>query len=109
MKRALIILAVTAFSVLGLYIVYKAAWVSNTTVSDEVLYPDMTLPEGAEQLAPAETTGALEMVDEVEPVESSKRYVGESPEECAVIRFVCEDGEEYFADEVGCGCQQSLE
>jgi len=34
----------------------------------------------------------------------TKRYVGESPDKCAVMRFVCEEGTEYFADDCGCGC-----
>jgi hypothetical protein len=33
-----------------------------------------------------------------------KSYIGHSPEQCATIRFVCEEGTEYFADECGCGC-----
>ncbi len=31
-------------------------------------------------------------------------YVGDSPEQCALIKFSCEAGEEYFADDCGCGC-----
>ena len=34
-------------------------------------------------------------------------YVGESPEICAVIRFICPDNTEYFANDCGCGCEQS--
>ena len=37
----------------------------------------------------------------------SKRYVARSPAECATIRFVCEPGTEYFADDCGCGCQDA--
>ena len=33
------------------------------------------------------------------------RYVGKSKQECATIRFVCEPGERYFANDVGCGCE----
>ena len=40
--------------------------------------------------------------DEDDP---NKKYVGESPDQCAVIRFTCEEGQEYFADDCGCGCQ----
>lgn len=35
----------------------------------------------------------------------NKKYVGESPDQCAVMRFACEEGQEYFADDCGCGCQ----
>jgi hypothetical protein len=35
----------------------------------------------------------------------NKTYVGQSPDQCATIRFVCEEGKEYFADDCGCGCQ----
>ncbi len=37
--------------------------------------------------------------------DEGRRYIGSSPEECAVIRFACEDGEEAFSNECGCGCQ----
>ncbi len=32
------------------------------------------------------------------------RYVSDDPERCAVARFFCEDGEEAFNNECGCGC-----
>ncbi len=35
----------------------------------------------------------------------TRSYVGESPEECAVIKFVCAEGSHYFADDCGCGCE----
>ena len=34
----------------------------------------------------------------------NKEYVGESPDQCAVIKFACDEGKEYFADDCGCGC-----
>jgi hypothetical protein len=34
----------------------------------------------------------------------NRNYVGQSTEQCATLRFVCEEGQEYFADECGCGC-----
>ncbi|MCB9791390.1 MAG: hypothetical protein H6741_01570 [Alphaproteobacteria bacterium] len=36
----------------------------------------------------------------------SKRYVGNT-EECPRIRFACQDGEQYFSDDCGCGCETS--
>lgn len=33
------------------------------------------------------------------------RYVGNSVDECSRIRFVCQEGEEYFSDDAGCGCK----
>ncbi len=38
--------------------------------------------------------------------EHNNKYVGASPAQCAVIRFVCEPGTSYFANACGCGCQQ---
>lgn len=32
-------------------------------------------------------------------------YVGNSPDECSTIRFICEPNMEYFSDACGCGCQ----
>jgi hypothetical protein len=34
----------------------------------------------------------------------AKTYVGQSRETCATMKFVCEAGKEYFADDCGCGC-----
>lgn len=31
-------------------------------------------------------------------------YVGNSPEQCQTIKFSCDPGEAYFADDCGCGC-----
>ena len=33
------------------------------------------------------------------------RYVAKNAEQCSVIKYRCSDGEEYFADECGCGCK----
>lgn len=32
------------------------------------------------------------------------KYVGQSPDKCARMRFVCEPGWTYFSDDCGCGC-----
>jgi hypothetical protein len=37
-----------------------------------------------------------------------KTYYGNSLEECSMIKFFCPVGEEYFADECGCGCQATV-
>jgi hypothetical protein len=36
-------------------------------------------------------------------------YVGDSPEQCAVIQFICEANASYFADDCGCGCVDASE
>jgi hypothetical protein len=36
-----------------------------------------------------------------------KNYVGQSPDACATMKFACEAGKEYFADDCGCGCVMS--
>lgn len=38
----------------------------------------------------------------------NKSYVGKSPDACATMRFVCEDGKEYFSDDCGCGCLSKM-
>ena len=38
-----------------------------------------------------------------------KRYVSRDPDVCAVIRYRCEINEEYFSDEMGCGCVTTVE
>lgn len=40
-----------------------------------------------------------------DPRDRTRRYISHSPRSCAAIRFRCEDGEEPFFDECGCGCQ----
>lgn len=37
----------------------------------------------------------------------NRTYVGTSTEQCSLIRFVCAEGTEYFADACGCGCESS--
>ena len=32
-------------------------------------------------------------------------YVGDSPEQCQVIKFSCDPGFIFFSDDCGCGCQ----
>lgn len=39
------------------------------------------------------------------PGDPGVEFVGNSPAECAVILFGCEEGTEYFANECGCGCR----
>jgi hypothetical protein len=34
-----------------------------------------------------------------------KHYVAQSPQECMVVKFACEDGAVPFFDDCGCGCQ----
>jgi hypothetical protein len=38
----------------------------------------------------------------------TKDYKARSADECARIRFFCENSTEYFSDECGCGCTQKL-
>lgn len=42
------------------------------------------------------------------PSTGDKSYVGNSPEQCATIRFMCEKDSEYFSDDKGCGCQKKV-
>ena len=39
------------------------------------------------------------------PCPDEKIYVGNSPEQCQVIKFVCVQGKQYFSDDKGCGCE----
>ncbi|MCA9520158.1 MAG: hypothetical protein KC609_04275 [Myxococcales bacterium] len=41
--------------------------------------------------------------------EPYRQYVGGSPEQCQVIKFVCAPGASYFANDCGCGCEQPKE
>jgi hypothetical protein len=38
----------------------------------------------------------------------SKSYVSHDPAECALIHFICADGQVPFFDECGCGCQEGV-
>lgn len=35
----------------------------------------------------------------------NRRYVSRDPDQCAAIRFVCNEGETAFFDNCGCGCE----
>lgn len=37
--------------------------------------------------------------------DSSKEYVSKDADSCSRIKFVCDQGFEYFSDECGCGCK----
>ena len=39
-----------------------------------------------------------------DPDDPNVRYISQDPEQCAVIRFFCEEGEVPFTDQCGCGC-----
>ncbi len=41
--------------------------------------------------------------------EGDKNYIGNSKEECSLIKFMCTEGYEPFFDEKGCGCQKIKE
>ena len=36
---------------------------------------------------------------------ADKIYIGESPEKCQVIKFMCTEGRQPFFDDKGCGCE----
>lgn len=36
-----------------------------------------------------------------------RNYVATSPEQCMTVRFVCAEGQQYFSDACGCGCETS--
>lgn len=40
-----------------------------------------------------------------ESIVNGKTYVSEDPQECVVIKFICEQGMQLFFDETGCGCE----
>lgn len=45
-----------------------------------------------------------------DPSHPSVDYISQSPLECSVITFACEDGQTGFSNECGCGCiDESLE
>lgn len=37
----------------------------------------------------------------------NRRYMSDDPNECAAMTFLCEEGEQQFFDETGCGCEQA--
>lgn len=38
--------------------------------------------------------------------EYNREYVAESPEQCATLRYACDEGTTSFSNECGCGCEQ---
>ncbi len=45
--------------------------------------------------------------DPVQCDQPNRRYVANSAEQCALVRFACEQGERMFSDECGCGCEST--
>lgn len=39
----------------------------------------------------------------------NRQYAGRSADECAVVRFACDEHTEAFFDECGCGCEQAAD
>lgn len=40
-----------------------------------------------------------------DPNDPTRRYVSSDPEQCAAIRFFCDEGYQPFFDDCGCGCE----
>ena len=38
--------------------------------------------------------------------EPNKQYVEKDPAICSVIKYTCLEGENYFSDDCGCGCEE---
>jgi hypothetical protein len=54
------------------------------------------------------SVGCTKMACECNPgSEPNRDYIGESPEQCQVIRFACPENTSYFSNACGCGCEQS--
>ncbi|GIU69668.1 MAG: hypothetical protein KatS3mg002_0904 [Candidatus Woesearchaeota archaeon] len=56
-----------------------------------------------------------ELIDKGTTVEKNnndlneKTYISKNPQECMVIKFVCEENKKPFFDKTGCGCELELE
>lgn len=48
--------------------------------------------------------GGLCVIAECEG-DPARRYLLRDPEQCATVRFTCEEGEQAFFDDCGCGCE----
>lgn len=92
MKNIFIVLGAIVLFVGGGALVYNAA--TEKPEPEPILYPEMTLPE-SEVMIPVSSTDK----------KGKRTYVADSMEQCAVIRFVCDEGEAYFGDDTGCGCE----
>jgi hypothetical protein len=71
-------------------------------------------PESPEYEGDDETAQQDDAVKGGRPAKPKKKcqdpdrtYVANSPEECAVVRFFCEEGEPFF-DDCGCGCTTAV-
>lgn len=61
---------------------------------------------GADTAALQESDPDRDAESACDPRDPTRRYISRSPLRCAAIRFYCEEGEEAFFDECGCGCQR---
>lgn len=106
MKKGVIIFLAILAAFTGLYLLYQAAVIDNSGDSQEVIYPEINIPENAQLMEPALVSPGVDTsASDTESGALFLRYVGNSPDECTVIRFVCEENEEYFSDDMGCGCE----
>ena len=64
--------------------------------------PDASNPPASDDGGGEDTNASCDFT-----ADPNKTYVGQSPEQCATIRFACEEGKQYFADDCGCGCESS--
>jgi hypothetical protein len=62
-------------------------------------------PQGAVTSAPDAGVPA-EAPQDCGQESATRKYTARSPEECSLIRFVCEPGWGYFSDDCGCGCEK---
>jgi len=53
--------------------------------------------------------GGICKKDKTKPAcnDPNRTYVSRDPEQCATIRFICEEGQVAFFDDCGCGCEPS--
>lgn len=40
--------------------------------------------------------------------EATKKYTLEDPKKCAVVKIKCDEGQTFFSDQKGCGCQKTI-
>lgn len=108
MRNLLIsLLAIIAF-LIGGYLLYFAA-MEEQKVSSTLEFPKMIVPSGVEVHTPIELDDSFPEQESVSVgTVRAKKYVSKDLEECAVVRFVCEEGYDYFIDDDGCGCAMVL-
>lgn len=88
----------------GAGVCHTETWCGSPETAAEDCGNLIKIPEAVWTCTPEFTCKAVPWQPLCGPGDPTKHYKGD-PETCPVIKFTCEEGQQYFSDPCGCGCQ----